>query len=98
MSVLDFLHSNDFTEEEIEGFQKFGIGLGAYSSIMDLSVLEILRLFVSDAGSKNLQLVGGMELLSSSFLNDTDRGPTFFSKVWVSGLISQAIIKWKVSD
>ena len=26
MSVLDFLHSNDFTEEEIEGFQKFGIG------------------------------------------------------------------------
>jgi len=72
MSVLDFLHSNNFTEEEIDGFQKFGIGLGAYSSIMDLSVLEILRLFVSDAGSKNLQLVGGMETLSQSFLNDTE--------------------------
>jgi len=72
MSVLDFLRSNNFTEEEIDGFQKFGIGLGAYSSIMDLSVLEILRLFVSDAGSKNLQLVGGMETLSQSFLNDTE--------------------------
>ena len=72
VSVLDFLHGNNFTEEEIDGFQKFGIGLGAYSSIMDLSVLEILRLFVSDAGSKNLQLVGGMETLSQSFLNDTE--------------------------
>ena len=39
---------------------------------MNLSVLEILRLFVSDAGSKNLQLSGGMEALSRSFLNDTE--------------------------
>ncbi|CAJ1960396.1 unnamed protein product [Cylindrotheca closterium] len=71
-SLHEFLLEEKWCEELIQGFSKFGVGLGAYGSILELSLLEIIRLFVSEDGyeAKNVQLVGGMETLTKGFLFD----------------------------
>lgn len=71
MSLIDFLREEEWPEELIEGFAKYGIGLGAYEAVLELSFIEILRLFiVNNYDSKNFQLDGGMESLTNAFLND----------------------------
>ena len=71
-SLYDFLKSeSEWSDELIKGFSKYGLGLGAYGSILDLSFIEILRLFVKTSyESGNYQLKGGMESLVKSFLFD----------------------------
>jgi len=72
-SLLDFLLEEKWSDELIEGFKKYGVGLGAYEAILGLSFVEILRLFiVNNKGEKNLQLEGGMESLIHSFLFDDE--------------------------
>ena len=71
-SLLDFLKSQDWDEELIEGFSKYGLGLGAYGAILELSFVEILRLFIDSYESHNYQLKGGMESLSRAMLFDKD--------------------------
>ena len=73
MSLIEFLRKEEWSEELIEGFAKYGIGLGAYRAALELSFIEILRLFiVVDYDGKNFGLDGGMESLSNAFLNDKD--------------------------
>ena len=69
-SLLCFLRDSGWDEELIEGFAKYGIGLGAYRSILGLSFIEILRLFIDSYESCNYQLKGGMENLVHAFLFD----------------------------
>lgn len=70
-SVVEFLHDEKWPQELIQGFRKYGVGLGAYDTILELSFLEILRLFIiHDYDSKNFQLEGGNESLVDSFLFD----------------------------
>ena len=70
-SLIDFLREEEWSEELIEEFAKCGIGLGAYEAILELSFIEILRLFiVTSYDGKNFQLLKGMESLIDSFLFD----------------------------
>ena len=72
-SLLDFLREEEWSDELIEGFKKYGVGLGAYEAILELSFIEILRLFiVNNYEGKNLQIEGGMESLVHSFLFDNE--------------------------
>lgn len=71
MSLINFLHQEKWTTELIEGFAKYGIGFGAYESILELSFHEILRLVaVKNMDTKNFQIEGGNESLVNSFLFD----------------------------
>ena len=71
MSLIDFLHQEKWTTELIEGFAKYGIGFGAYKSILELSFHEILRVVaVKNMDTKNIQLEGGNESLVNSFFFD----------------------------
>ena len=72
VSLLDFLHRSEWSEELIEGFAKYGLGLGAYGAILGLSFIEILRMFVHSYESGNYQLKGGMESLVKAFLFASD--------------------------
>ena len=73
-SLLDFLVESDWDSDLIEGISKFGLGLGGYGSILGISFIEILRLFVVDDDCENIQLVGGMEKLVRAFLT-ADEAP-----------------------
>lgn len=72
VSLLDFLHKEKWTSELIDGFSKYGVGLGAYQSILGLSFLEILRMFIMDKAydGENVQLEGGMKSITNAFLLD----------------------------
>lgn len=84
MSVREFLENNGWSNELIEGFAKFGVGLGSNGAIMHLSAIEIIRLFMGKNimgnekeekdgyETKNFQLNGGMETLPQAFLNDAE--------------------------
>lgn len=73
VSLLDFLRVDQgWSDELIEGFSKYGLGLGAYGAILDLSFVEILRLFIDSYESGNFQLKGGMESLSRAMLFDEE--------------------------
>ena len=71
-SFRDFLVEEGWDEELIDGLSKFGIGLGGYGSILGISFLEMLRLFVLDDDRENLQLVGGMERLVQALVTASD--------------------------
>ena len=67
-SFLDFLVERGWEPELLNGISKFGLGMGGYGSILGISFLEMLRLFVLDDDCDNLQVVGGMESLARAFL------------------------------
>ncbi len=72
-SILDFLRDEKWSDELIEGFAKYGIGLGASEAILEDSFIDILRLFiVHNYDDNNLQLLleGGMQSFINSFLFD----------------------------
>ena len=73
-SFRDFLVEKNWDDELIGGVSTFGLGLGAYGSVLGISFLEMLRLFVLDSDQYNLQVVGGMETLSRGFV-DADDAP-----------------------
>jgi len=70
LSLLGFLEQSGWTADLIEGFKRYGLGLGAYESILHLSATEILRLFMHSYESDNYQLKNGIERLIDSFLFD----------------------------
>jgi monoamine oxidase len=45
-SFLDFLLERSWEPELLDGLSKFGLGMGGYGSILGISFLEMLRLFV----------------------------------------------------
>ena len=71
-SFRDFLVEKDWDNELIDGVSTFGLGLGGYGSVLGISFLEMLRLFVLDGDQDNLQVVGGMETLSRGFVDAAD--------------------------
>ena len=72
ISLHDFLLLSGWQNDLIEGFSRFGIGLGPYRSVLGLSFVEILRLFMKRYEGDNLQLKGGMTQLVDAFLFNDD--------------------------
>ena len=73
-SFRDFLVEKNWDDELIDGVSTFGLGLGGFGSMLGISFLEMLRTFVLDGDQDNLQVVGGMEMLSRGFV-DADDAP-----------------------
>ena len=72
-SVQDFLLISGWDQELLDGFSKYGLGLGPYKSILHLAFVEILRLNIdSSFASENLQIKGGMEKLVQGLLHNKE--------------------------
>ena len=72
LSVLDFLKITCWTDELIDGFKTRGLGLGCYGSILHLSFVEILRLFIHEYNEENYRIDDGMDSLVDGFLFDPE--------------------------
>ena len=60
-------------QELLDGFSKYGLGLGPYKSILHLAFVEILRLNIdSSFASENLQIKGRMEKLVQGLLHNKE--------------------------